>query len=142
MADLYAESPQVGPPGLNRAALCRAGPAPRSGRILGCSCRIARGTWRKDGLDRTSVRVYYREDREITRHQDQANCRRDDGRERRAKNPSTKIPKKVHPRYQKGTPLAGKLSPYSMHSHYVRSSRYALWLGELVFLCVYVELVI
>ena len=54
------------------------------------------------------------------------------------------------PRYQKrytqdtkkGTPLAGKLSPYSMHSHYVRSSRYALWLGDLVFLRVYVKLVI
>jgi hypothetical protein len=54
------------------------------------------------------------------------------------------------PRYQKRYTqdtkkrytLGRELSPYSMHSHYVRSSRYALWLSDLVFLCVYVKLVI
>ena len=45
--------------------------------------------------------------------QDQANCRRDVGRARRAMKPSPKKGKEsLNQDTKKGTPLAGKLSPY------------------------------
>ena len=120
-----------------------AGSYGRPDGYYGCHYRLVRGTQRTRSNE---CKAYHREDRDITRHQDQANCRRDDGRARRAMQPSpkkgkeslTKDTKKVHLRYQKGTPLAGKLSPYSICLHYVRLSRYALLFGELSFcLCLY-----
>jgi hypothetical protein len=83
-----------------------AGSYGRPDGYYGCHYGLVRGTQRTRSNE---CKAYHREDRDITRHQDQANCRRDDGRERRAMKPSPKKGKEsLNQDTKKGTPKIPK----------------------------------
>jgi hypothetical protein len=85
---------------------CWAGSNGRPDGHYGRPYGLVRGTQRTRSNE---CKAYHREDRDITRHQDQANCRRDDGRERRAMKPSPKKGKEsLDQDAKKGTPKIPK----------------------------------